>query len=135
MNQQFNLDTSHFTLTCDGLERISRLSRTQLPFEEKIDIARSFIAIERSLLDIPGGKRRLLFDMRDGTRLLRPALEAEFHQPFAALVRGFERVAVLHQSAVGKLQIQRFARESELSLQVFINANLAEAFLKSSDEA
>ena len=83
--------------------------------------------VRRSRFD--RSRYRLLVDLREGPFRTDRAFEERFEKFRAEMLRGYARTAILVRSAVGKLQVQRHAREDATPLQVFDDEGAALAFL------
>jgi hypothetical protein len=74
--------------------------------------------IGRALDQLGRERHTLLVDMRRAPLNNDPAFERAAKRARAILVRGFPRVAVLVQTAVGALQVKRHVRSDGLSIPV-----------------
>jgi hypothetical protein len=125
-----SISTPHFVLERPFGGAMVILRRTSTPFATLADVSKSFSILMPALEALPRGQLRLLIDYRDGPMRNDPAFEQTVRPFRSAMTSGFHRVAIVVQSAVGKLQAQRHAREDRLPLQVFVNERLAIAYLE-----
>lgn len=85
------------------------LTRTTKPFTSKDDIDSGCWPVQLALDRIKRGGKRLLVDTRLAVGNNDPAFERNFAEHRQRMVIGFDRVALLVQTAVGKLQNERLA--------------------------
>lgn len=123
------LDTPHMVLLHAKGSKIVRLNRTAVTFDSDEALRETFDKILPILRLAQRQGLRLLVDIRDGPLRTDSEFEERFQPYRRRMVRGFDRVAVLVSTAVGKLQVQRHAREDGAPMQAFIHENLAQAFL------
>jgi hypothetical protein len=83
----------------------------------------------KALAPLHRAKLSLLLDLRLAPARNDPTYEAAVSPLRKGVTQDFFRVGALLQSAVGKLQIQRYAREDGIALQAFVNESLALAYL------
>src|SRR5262245_61579490 len=122
--------TPHFVLERRQGASLVVLRRSPTPFSALAEVSKSFSVLMPALEALPRGELRLLIDYRDGPMRNDPDFEATFRPYRSAMAAGFHRVAILVQSAVGKLQAQRHVREDRMPVQVFVNERLAIAYLE-----
>jgi hypothetical protein len=127
------LSHPYCTVVQDSVRAILRFTRTDLPYASLGDIGEVHGHIGR-IFDRVGRERHgLLVDMR------RAPLNnhAEFEQAAArgrrVMLRGFRRVAVLVQTAVGALQVKRHVREDNIPGDVFTEEAPAIEYLGRTD--
>lgn len=110
-----------------GLVRIERLPPH---FDGAEDLQRCLAEVEQTLARLDNARRGLLLDFKNGPSSNTTSFE-EFFLPFlVAAPLPFERAAGLVNTAVGKLQLQRYIRQGRIeNLQAFLNERLALAFL------
>jgi hypothetical protein len=110
-NEWFRIDVA------DGYTRVTR-SPTPPPSAPEMA---ALYASMRALL-LRAGARRLLLDLRGGpTGRNDPEFERASEEWRRALDTDFERVAILVRTAVGKLHIQRLAREIGRAPAIFMD--------------
>ena len=114
------------TLECN--RRLVRLRRTS----ERLDL-KGFASLEEYYsLHLPRPLRRgraLLLDSREALMVSDPELQQRMTESARRLFDGFDRTAVLVRTAVGKLQINRMARQGAPQLAVFDDEAAAIAWL------
>jgi hypothetical protein len=72
----------------------------------------------------------LLMDMRDGpTHHASPEFERVLAEYRPRILSGFERIAMLVKTSVGKLQVNRMAREDNINVRIFDDEADALAYL------
>jgi hypothetical protein len=123
--------TRHFT--AEGLvgSRVIRVVRTREPFESLTELDDSFRELNAYLDSRGRAKHRLLVDTRQAPSRNDTAFERAFAPHRTRMLAGFERRAVLVRSVVGKLQVQRHAREDEVDSHAFTDEAEALAWLQS----
>ncbi len=110
-------------------DRVVRVARTERALESAVELDRAHDEVTRVLDTLPRSRMGILVDLR-----LAPARnDPEFEKAMAAhrtrMFSGFARRAVLVKSAVGKLHVQRHARQDgHDGLQVFTDPDAALAF-------
>jgi hypothetical protein len=101
---------------------VRRTTRRYVTLDE---IAPSFTAIDRRLVQLPHMPSTILVDLRAAVGRNDPAFEATIAPLRRALLCRFERVGVLVRSGIGRLQLQRYLAEDGITAHVF--ADQAEA--------
>jgi hypothetical protein len=101
----------HYHLRLDRKCRLLYAKRTTAPFECIGDIRRCFSQIEAKLADIPRGHYALLVDTRVGPSRNDRGFELVLEEERGKLLFGFAKNGALAATAVGRLQIQRFAKK------------------------
>jgi hypothetical protein len=126
------LQTRYITITrVPGFDVVhfKRLSETNPDLEV-------FRAVMESVVATMGALDRsdlgLLIDVRDSPLRNDPAFERLLAQYRARFMSGFAKVAVLARTQVGKLQINRLAREDGIDLKIFDNEAEAMSYLTGS---
>ena len=99
----------YFHLIADDDAHVVHLVRTPLPFTEVEAIEQAFAGIERAATNIPHDWA-LLIDARKGPLRNDAPFEQALARVRGRIVARFARVAVLVHSAIGKLQVSRYAR-------------------------
>lgn len=117
------------TVVLDPTTRVVRFTRSEVPYASNAHMAAIHGQIGRALDDLGRERHTLLVDMRRAPLNNDPAFEKAAERARALLVRGFPRVAVLVQTAVGTLQVKRHLREDGLSIPVLGDDALALDFL------
>ncbi len=124
------LRNPHLLLTYDAGTGVVRMARTARPYESIAEMRAAHGGIAGALDDLGREGKTLLVD----TRLAPPRNDDAFEDALrpirARITRGFARVAVLAQTVIGQLQVQRQARESEHRLAVFTAEQDAIAYLR-----
>ena len=121
------LSNELFRLTVD--DDVARLTRTATPPPEPAEMAASYVTLSAALRR--SGARRLLLDLRGGPPGRNdPEFERAGEEFRNSLVDGFDRVAILVRTAVGKLHIQRLGREVGRAPAIFMDEGEALAFLR-----
>ncbi|APR86801.1 hypothetical protein A7982_12150 [Minicystis rosea] len=117
------------TVHLDPDTGVIRFTRTEVPYASNAEMAAIHAQIGR-IFDHHGRARyTLLVDMRRAVMNNDPAFEQAAQRARAILVRGFPRVAVLVQTAVGALQVKRHVQHDGLSIPVLSSEPLALEFL------
>jgi hypothetical protein len=117
-------------LTYDETTSIVRMVRSAVPFRSAEELRNGLQPVPAALDTLGRDGKYLLVD----TRLAIARDDAEFEvalRPMRArITRNFERVAVLTQTVIGQLQVQRQARESGEQAFVFTSEEEATAYLR-----
>jgi hypothetical protein len=124
---QILLDYDHFKLEYDEARQIVVIRRSARPFESVSEIPKVFenlIAAVRPYRNKPA-----LSDLRQARGNNDPQVEAALNPMVTKLNSLFPVFAVLVQTAAGKLQLQRLARERGESPVVFTDEAAALAYL------
>ena len=113
------LRTRHLVLSEAPAARLLHVKRTSEPFSSLDEMKAAFTQLNRLLDERGRGRMSLLVDTRDAPPRNDPAFEAAFGPLRAQMLGGFRRVAVLVATPIGKLQVERHAREDRLALRAF----------------
>ena len=120
---------SRLAIAVDENRRLVRAVRTGQPLVSAQDISAMLAHIQRSLQTLPRIRYAMLIDIR---RALL-ADECRYSQDLVALrrelVSGFRKSAFLVETQVGRLQVQRFAREERLAARVYDDELAAVTYL------
>jgi hypothetical protein len=90
-----------------------RLNRTAAPFPSISEIEESFLKVERAVKTKAASARGLLYDTRLGPLSTDPLLLQAIVMASQRVAARFERNALLVQSALGSLQVDRLQRLHE----------------------
>ena len=113
----------------DPARGILRFTRTEQPYASLDEVREVHDHVGR-VFDRAGRERHtLLVDMRRAPLNTHPEFESAAGRGRRVVVRGFGRVAVLVQSALGALQVKRHLREDDIPGEVFTDEGLAVQFL------
>ena len=127
------LDHPCCTVRLDPARSILRFTRTVQPYASLDDVIELHRRIGQ-VFDRQGRDRHvLLVDMRAAQLNNKPEFEQAAGRARGILVRGFRRVAVLVQTAVGALQVGRHLREDNVPGEVFTDEALAIEYLGRTD--
>ncbi len=111
--------TRHVILFADRRQQVVRFFRTSVPYESIAVLIDVHEIIMARLRATPVAGMSLLIDIREGPARNDPAFEQALAPLRPQLFALFDRSAVLVQSAIGRLQATRHAREDgELTLIV-----------------
>ena len=116
----------HYHLFIDSACHLFVARRTPVPFADARAIENCFASIAQELQGIQRQDYRLLVDTRFGPVRNDPAFEAVISEQRGKLLFGFSKNAALASMAVGKLQIQRYARAD--ARVVFVTDEAEDAF-------
>jgi hypothetical protein len=122
------LETPYCRVEWDDERSLARFVRTALPYATPPDIALEGILVQRALEK--AGRGRLLVDLRAVAMRNDPGFEAAIATFRRRLLRGSGRTAVLARTAVGMLQVKRYAREDGFQVEVFDQEEAALAFIE-----
>ncbi len=101
----------YFTLLVDERQAIVRTIRTGKPFASMRDVEVSFEGLIKALDDLGRARYALLADIRAAPGRNDPQFEEALQRVRLKWISGFRKVGVLVQSAVGLLQVKRYARQ------------------------
>ena len=122
------LNGDYFDVLADDDARMVRLVRSPKGFPSHQVIEDTFAQIEQAIASVPPGWA-LLIDTREGPLRNDPQFEELLGRARGRIVYRFARTAVLVQSAIGRLQVARYAREDRRSPSVFTDEAAAIAYL------
>lgn len=117
------------TVELDSESGVLYYVRTEVPYRSNADFVAMHVEIGRALDRIGRDGHTLLVDMRRATMNNDPAFERAAERARVFLLRGFSRVAVLVNTAVGSLQVKRHVREDGRDIGVFSNEQEALDYL------
>lgn len=109
----------HFEVTTLSAERVVKVVRTPEPFPPTDDLGPMFAEAHAAADAVDRASYGLVLDLRQTTGRNDSDFEKLIAPQRARLEGGFARVAVLVRSVVGRLQVERHAREDGLNLRVF----------------
>jgi hypothetical protein len=109
------------TLVLDEETGVVRFTRSETPYASNAHLASLHAQIGRVCDRLGRERHTLLVDMRRAPLNNDPSFEQAAVRARAILVRGFPRVAVLVQTAVGSLQVKRHIRQDGLTIAVLQN--------------
>lgn len=120
----------YFTVTLDAPRRLVVVRRSPTPFPQVTDAETSFERMRDLLTARALARHRLLVDSREAIGRNDPEFEAVTSRFRSQLFVGFERTAMLVRTAVGRMQLQRIAREQgDVGAQVFLDEDEALRYL------
>jgi hypothetical protein len=120
-------------VSSEPAQGILRFSRTELPYPSLDEMIELHERIGRTFDRLGRDRHVLLVDLRRGPLNNKPDFETAMARGRAILVRGFPRVAVLVQTAVGMLQVRRHLREDGIPGDVFTDEAEALSYLARAD--
>lgn len=110
-------------------DRVVRIARTEQSFESASDLDRAHRELSAVLGRLPRERLGVLVDLRRAPARNDPEFERLMPEHRRRIFEGFARRAVLVKSAVGKLHVQRHARNDGYpDLTVFTDEPSAERF-------
>ena len=112
------MTSDYFRAIADDGSHVVRLVRTATSYPTVETIEQTFAAINGAVAGL-GRDWALLIDSRDGPLRNDPAFEELLGRVQGRNVQRFASAAVLVKSAVGRLQVERYAREDRGSPRVF----------------
>lgn len=113
----------------DYSRRIVFLRRSASPFRHPEAIDRTIAELAQALPDRVRARSGILLDMRQGPTRPKPELDTAFQRYRSETERGFDRVAVVVESALGKVRSDRLKATSEVEVQIFQSPDDAESWL------
>jgi hypothetical protein len=123
------LDDPYCTVSVNHPTSVLRFARTAQLYASLEDVVVLHQGIGRIFDRIGRERHGLLVDMRLAPRNNDPGFDLAAGRGRAILVKGFRRVAVLVQTAVGALQVARHMREDRVPGEVFADEAEALAYL------
>jgi hypothetical protein len=120
-----------WTIDLDESKALVRATRTDLPTQSMPETERLYCEVEVALDAIGRRRHVLLVDLRGSPVRNDPEFEQAMARLRLKLFGGFAAVAVLVKTAVGVLQVQRYAREDGVVLHVCHNEEEAYAYFES----
>ena len=125
-----NLVTNaHFQLWQTSHPRVLRIYRTYQPFETLEAMRASFREVSSTLDTLGREGRLLLLDTRDSPPRNEESFESEFGKLRRALLQGFDAVACVMASEVGRLHAKRLGDEDGIPMAVFTSEAEASEYL------
>ena len=121
--------SAHFVVRVDDAQKLVERVRTSVRFSSIAEIHAEYGAVVRALDTLDRARHVSLIDLRASPSRNDPDYEQAVAQYHVALYRGFARNAVLVQTAAGKLQLLRIARDGHLTLEVFTDEAAARSWL------
>ncbi len=101
----------YFTVLAEEGRGIVRTIRSDKPFTSMQELEASFAGLIKALDDLGRARYALLADIRAAPGRNDPEFEAALQRVRLRWISGFRKVGVLVQSAVGLLQVKRYARQ------------------------
>jgi hypothetical protein len=101
----------YFTALADERLGIVRTIRSDKPFASMRELEVSFAGLIKALDDLGRARYALLADIRAAPGRNDPQFEEALQRVRLRWISGFRKVGVLVQSAVGLLQVKRYARQ------------------------
>ncbi|MBL8741410.1 MAG: hypothetical protein JNK04_09960 [Myxococcales bacterium] len=105
------LENAHFRLTLDDPEGIVRYTRSALPFASGAEASESLHQMLAATRSLTRHHYALLTDVREAPGRNDEAFEGTLAKLRHELFDGFRKQATLVRTAVGRLQVERLARE------------------------
>lgn len=124
----------HFDVSTLPNERVVKVVRTSVPFPKTDDLGPMFAKVHAAADAVDRTSYGLLLDLRQTTGRNDSHFEKLIAPQRSRLERGFARVAVLVRSVVGRLQVERHARDDGVNLRVFNDEQEALRWASGMDE-
>ncbi|WP_375771141.1 hypothetical protein NR798_09635 [Archangium gephyra] len=105
----------YFTVLVDERLGIVRTNRNDKPFASMQELEAAFAGLIQALDDLGRARYALLADIRAAPGRNDPEFEAALQRVRLRWIGGFRKVGVLVQSAVGLLQVKRYAKKDGLT--------------------
>lgn len=120
-----------FTISVLDARRIVYIVRTATPFASREEIETGCEPVQRELDLLGRAGRRLLVDTRQAVGNNNPVFEANFAGHRKRMADGFERVALLTQTIIGKMHNERLVQQDRAGApRVFIEPGEALVYLR-----
>ena len=124
------LRSTHFIVTVDDAAHLLRRARTGARFESIAQLEAEYEALLGAFEALNRPIYAQLIDARESPARNDPAFEATVTRYHAPLYRGFRAVAVLVQSAAGRLQVRRMLEVSGIHAPVLTDEPAALEYLR-----
>lgn len=125
------LSDAHFEMVYDDAVRVVSLRRTTAPFSTISQMRDGFEAVNRILDGIGRSTISLVVDTREAPPRNDPDFEKAFAPLRSKMFRGLRRAAVLVATPIGRLQVERHAREDKTGVRAFTDAAEARTYCAS----
>lgn len=119
---------SRFGTIDDSPTGVLVFRRSSTPFLNNEEMVEFFGTVNRVLDERGRPRSSLVVDTRDAPPRNDPAFEQAFAPLRARMLRGFRRVAVVVATPVGRLQVERHAREDHVPVRAFASDTEAIAY-------
>ena len=123
------LSSTHFSVRAFRAPRLAVLTRTSAPFQTAAEVEQFISDLSRCLPATERSGWRVLIDMRLSPIRVDPALDPAYERLRRETHAGFERVAVVVETPLGRMRAERLARGSTVALAVVGSLDEAFAFL------
>jgi hypothetical protein len=111
-------------------EQVAEVVRTEQPFATLAELERAHGQLEDVLDTMPRAKMALLVDLRRAPSRNDPEFERIMSKHRHLMFDGWKLRAIVVRSAVGKLQVQRYARDDGFDVEVFTDVAAAREHLR-----
>ena len=105
----------------DYARRIVILRRSANAFRNSAEVDRTIVDLASAVSDRVRSGASILLDMRDAPVRTNPELDTAFERYRAETERGFERVAVVVESTLGKIRSDRLKQTSQADVGIFLS--------------
>jgi hypothetical protein len=129
LNSRRVLRNDFVEVEVDYSRRIVVLQRSAVPFRQPEDIDRTIVELAQAVPDHLRSGSRILIDMRQAPTRPKPELDTAFQRYRTETERGFERVAVVVESTLGKVRSDRLKSTTETEVQIFQALEAARSWL------
>jgi hypothetical protein len=126
---QILLHTEYLTLRLSSAQRLVVLERSALPFTRVQELEGATEAVARALPVLRRRGLRILIDMRNGPLRVAPSFEPAFARYRQETERGFDRVAVVVSTTLGRVRGDRMAASCSIPIAVVGSTEEGLAFL------
>lgn len=106
--------SDYFTVLVEEGTGIVRTIRSDKPYASIQELEADFARLIQALDDLGRARYALLSDIRAAPGRNDPEFEAALQRVRPRWIGGFRKVGVLVQSAVGMLQVKRYARQDDI---------------------
>ncbi len=122
------VDNVHFRLTKENAD-VYRLTRSAAEFESAAALVATHDELAMAFSAVPKNRSRILVDLRHAPSRNDEAFEALMKEQLPRLYRGWERLAVVVATSIGRLHIERHMRSHFFEGRAFENADAALTYL------
>jgi hypothetical protein len=123
------LSTRHAIVTIDRLAGLTRFARTEHPYDDVAQLDQDCRAILGALDKLDRPRLSLLVDLRAAPPRTDDRLDAPLSRFRPRLMASFARTALVVRTAVGRLQVNRLAKEDRTTTLVTQDEGEAVAYL------
>jgi hypothetical protein len=123
------LQSDFVEVEVDYARRIVVLRRSSNAFRNSAEVDQTIAELAKAVPDRVRAGHQILIDMRGAPVRANPELDTAFERYRAETERGFERVAVLVESTLGKIRSDRLKQTAKAEVGIFLSLDEALSWL------